>query len=241
MLVALVRTVRVAIANLVGRETFSRVFTDVDEMIRTIVKCSRLIVAEEIITSIQLHDALLGRVAQKLFYNTQLEIGWIRKGERSRDHVPSAFDRAVDEEPIGCRVRPIAIGVVPMKDVRSKNCTFGMLNGQRFTRIVESIDAIRIGSTLAVLVCAIGECTLEKILTIIDQASVTPTQVDSKMPTMGAERPRKKFGSNSFRSVKFRTPRNEEHRALSISDALDARRSTTRLLFECAQSNLCPS
>ena len=61
------------------------------------------------------------------------------------------------------------------------------------------------------------------------------TQVDSKIPTMGAARPRKKFRSNSFRSVKFRTPRNDEHRALSISDALDARRSTTRLLFEYAQ------
>ena len=40
------------------------------------------------------------------------------------------------------------------------------------------------------------------------------TQVDSKMPTMGAARPRKRFGSNSFRSVGFRTPRNDRHRAL---------------------------
>ena len=42
------------------------------------------------------------------------------------------------------------------------------------------------------------------------------TQVDSKMPTMGAERPRKKFGSNSFRSVKFRTPRNPRRKALGL-------------------------
>ena len=41
------------------------------------------------------------------------------------------------------------------------------------------------------------------------------------MPTMGAARPRKKFRSNSFRSVEFRTPRNDEHRALQISGALD--------------------
>ena len=55
------------------------------------------------------------------------------------------------------------------------------------------------------------------------------------MPTMGAARPRKKFRSNSFRSVKFRTPRNDEHRALQIPDALDAKRAAPRLLFECVQ------
>ena len=52
---------------------------------------------------------------------------------------------------------------------------------------------------------------------------------------MGAARPRKKIRSNSFRSVEFRTTQNDEHRAVLIYDALDARRATPRLLFECAK------